>query len=104
MGSPARSTHPIADGGTALSIHLLAVSLLSRFAHRAGLVIVRQTFVHRSHPGASLAVARRCASNDATSTVATKIRWCLGRALIAFLQWHAGGATQRERPRAPCAI
>src|SRR6516162_4442822 len=31
--------------------HSLAVSLLSRLAHRAGLVTVRQTFVRRSHGG-----------------------------------------------------
>src|SRR6516225_102451 len=40
-----------AGGGASAADHSLAVSLLSRLAHRAGLVIVRQTFVRRSHTG-----------------------------------------------------
>src|SRR6516164_2475554 len=40
-----------AGGGASAADHSLAVSLLSRLAHRAGLVTVRQTFVRRSHGG-----------------------------------------------------
>jgi hypothetical protein len=48
---PCEQPHPVADGDAALSIHLLAVSLLSRFAARAGFVTQRQRFVRRCHGG-----------------------------------------------------
>src|SRR5262245_20948100 len=63
-GKPCAQPHPVADGGAARVEHLLAVSLLSRLAHRAGLIIVRETFVRRSHPGTTLAVDSTVGSHE----------------------------------------
>ena len=84
---PTRSLIQSPAGCSPVDTHSLAVPLLSRFAPRAGLVLVRQTFVRRSHQARSCwlwpSVRRKPRNRDRSHESHMVFRACLSRCVLA---------------------